>query len=150
MPTRQFLNPNGTSESATYSGADGFRYFGWGDVEHHDAEKLAGVFVSRFPGICAASEGRDWEYTGWLSELSGHVSRTRQLPFVAAEYFEPGPEELTYIPLRDYEKGGEVGRFPLPPPVASGERELIKERDDLRIRVEQLSTKVRKAIQLLK
>ena len=31
-----------------------------------------------------------WEYIGWLSELSGHVSHTRKLPFVVAEYFKPG------------------------------------------------------------
>jgi hypothetical protein len=150
MRTRRFFHADGTSENATYSGADGFRYFDWDDAQHYDAEKLAGVFVSRFPIICTASEGRDWEYVGWLSELSGYASRSRRLPFVVAEYFEPAPEKLTYIPLRDYEGGGENEHFPLPPAVNSNDREIIRERDGLRERVEQMQEKINCAIKILK
>ena len=137
-------------EETRHSAGSGFRYFGWSGVERYDAQHLAGEFVKRFPKTCAASQGRDWEYAGWLSELSGHVSRTRRLPFVSAEYFEPAPEELMFLPLRDYENGGEITQFPLPPPVVSTERALIEERDELRAKVEQLRNKVSRAIEALR
>lgn len=147
-PYHPFQNADGTVEDATYTGASGFRYFGWNGLEAYDAEKLAGVFVTRFPGICAASEGRDWEYVGWLSELSGHASRSRQLPFVVAEYFEPGPEELTYVPLRNYESGGDIGQFPLPP--SARQDNFDREIYELRDRVTMLASKIKKAKEILK
>jgi hypothetical protein len=100
------------------------------------------LFVERFARVCEAGSGRDWEYAGWLSELSGHVSRTRQLPFVQAEYFEPGPEELTYLPLRAYEGDRQIAEFPLPPSPDPGLRALVGERDDLRRLVAELEKKV--------
>lgn len=106
-------------------------------------------FETRFPRLCEAGAGRDWEYAGWLSELSGHTSRTRQLPFVMAEYFEPGPESLTFLPLRAYERGGELLKFPLPPQ-SSGEREsLIREREELRDEIKRLREKIAAAARAL-
>lgn len=97
--------------------------------------------MSRLPRICEEGSGRDWEYAGWLSELSGHASRTRQLPFVLAEYFEPDPEHLTFLPLRAYDRGGEA-QFPLPPQSSAGRDDLICERDELREQVGRLRTKI--------
>jgi hypothetical protein len=135
-----------TCEDATYSSASELKYFGWTRVENFDAEQLAGHFMTAFPKLCAVGSGRDWAYAGWLSELSGHVSRTRQLPFVMAEYFEPGPDELTYLPMRDYARNGEVTGFPLPP--MSPEPSivaLIDEKDTLNRKIEELNAKIESA-----
>ncbi len=137
-------------EFPRHSSANELRYFGWEDVERFDAERLAKEFTSRFPRICDEGSGRDWEYAGWLSELSGHASRTRQLPFVMAEYFEPGPESLTFLPLRDYERGGEVLEFALPPSTSSRHEDLIRERDQLRDEVGSLRKKISAAENALK
>jgi hypothetical protein len=135
-----------TFENASYTSANKLSYFGWNNVDHLDAEHLAGKFMQAFPKLCEAGSGRDWEYAGWLSELSGHISRTRQLPFVMAEYFEPDPEELTYLPLRDYARSGEVERFPLPPPPAEpGLRALTEYANELRCTVEELRAKIERA-----
>lgn len=137
---------DGTFEDATYSSANELKYFGWNNVENLDAEHLAGTFMKHSPKLCDAGSGRDWEYAGWLSELSGHVSRTKQLPFVMAEYFEPGPDELTYLPLRDYARSGEITRFPLPPlPVEPGLAALVEEKEALCRTVEELRARIESA-----
>lgn len=105
--------------------------------------------MKQLPRLCEAGSGRDWEYTGWLSELSGHASRTRQLPFVLSEYFEPEPEKLTYLPLRDYERGHEVFEFPLPPSTSLRDEALIRERDELRAEVGRLRKTVSSAVEAL-
>lgn len=138
-------------EDATHSSSSGLKYFGLENVERLDAEHLAGEFARAFPRLCEAGQGRDWEYAGWLSELSGHLSRTNVLPFVMAEYFEPGPDNLTYLPLRNYHRGNEITKFPLPP--SSGEtdlRGLREERDELRIRVGELESRIGAARDVLK
>ena len=111
-----------------------------------DAEKLAGLFVERFPILCKGSIGRDWEYAGWVSELSGYVSRTHHLPFVMAEYFEPGPEELNYLPF-----GGDdaVTDFPLPPQPDARLRETKEEAAQLRATLEDIRARVKQARKLL-
>jgi hypothetical protein len=137
-------------EEATHSSANELKYFGWNNVEHLDAEHLAGKFMKVFPKLCDAGSGRDWEYAGWLSELSGHISRSRQLPFVMAEYFEPNPDELTYLPLRDYARGGEVSKFPLPPlPAEPDLAALVEERNGLRRTVEELRARIESAMHAL-
>jgi hypothetical protein len=140
-----------TIDDATYSSSSGLKYFDLENVERLDAEHLAGEFARAFPRLCEAGLGRDWEYAGWLSELSGHVSRTKLLPFVMAEYFEPDPSDLTYLPLRDYARGTEVTKFPLPPSSIEIDRlDLCKERDELRIRVGELESKIVAARDVLK
>jgi hypothetical protein len=137
-------------EYATYSSADGLCYFQWDAVENFDSERLASEFTKRFPRLCEAGRGRDWEYAGWLSELSGRVSRTRQLPFVMAEYFEPEPDELMYLPLRDFIAGGVPFQFPLPPSVVPNNRAIVEERDELRQEVSELRTKIESAAAALR
>ena len=133
---------NSWGEYPTYSSSEELKCFGWQEAGDCAPERLAQLFVERFAKTCEAGRGRDWEYAGWLSELSGHVSRTRQLPFVHAEYFEPGPEELTYLPLRAYEGDQQIAEFPLPPSPDPSLRALVDERDDLRRRVAELEKKV--------
>jgi hypothetical protein len=138
-------------EDATHSSSNGLKYFGLENLERLDAEHLAGEFASAFPRLCQAGLGRDWEYAGWLSELSGHISRTKELPFVMAEYFEPGPSDLTYLPLRDYARGTEVTKFPLPPlSIETDQVALRKERDALRNRVGELESRIVAARDALK
>ena len=137
--------PNSTDASpefARHSSSAELHYFGWDGVERFDAERLAKEFMLRLPRLCDEGSGRDWDYAGWLSELSGHASRTRQLPFVQAEYFEPGPEQLTFLPLRSYDRDWEVHEFPLPPQMSAGRDALVRERDELRDEVGRLRTKI--------
>lgn len=140
-----------TIEDATYSSSSGLKYFDLENVERLDAEHLAGEFARAFPRLCEAGLGRDWEYAGWLSELSGHVSRTHLLPFVMAEYFEPGPDDLTYLPLRDYSRSAEVTKFPLPPSSIELDQPALREEIDvLRIRVGELEFRIAAARDVLK
>jgi hypothetical protein len=133
-------------ELARYSSAEGYSYFGWDDAVHMDAEKLAGLFVTRFPRLCKASAGRDWEYAGWVSELSGYMSRTQSLPFVMEEYFVPGPEDLNYLPF-----GGDHTSkdFPLPPRTDANASELKEEAAQLRIKLIRIEERVEKARKIL-
>jgi hypothetical protein len=126
--------------SATYSSASKMNYFEWTDAKNSDAEQLATLFMQRFPRICESAFGRDWQYAGWLSELSGHMSRTKEIPFVMAEYFEPGPEELTFLPLRG--KDRVVGHFPLPPPSDADSHNYQNEIEMLRSNISKLQAKV--------
>jgi hypothetical protein len=137
-------------EDATHSSSSGLKYFGLENVERLDAEHLASEFVRAFPRLCEAGQGPDWEYAGWLSELSGYLSQTNVLPFVMAEYFETDPNDLTYLPLRDYARGNEVTKFPLPPSSRETDRRgLREERDELRIRVGELESRIGAARDLL-
>jgi hypothetical protein len=64
---------------------------------------------------------------------------------VQAEYFEPGPEDLNFLPLKDYQTGGQISEFPLPPSIAPSFEGLVKERDTLRHKLAELEKKVRAA-----
>lgn len=136
-------------EFPRHSSADELHYFGWEGVERFDAERLAKEFMTRFAQLCDEGSGRDWEYAGWLSELSGHASRERQLPFVLAEYFEPGPESITFLPLRAYGRGEEVHEFPLPPAGPNRKEDLVGEREQLRAEVTKLRRKISTAAKAL-
>ncbi len=98
---------------AVYSSASQSSYFGWEDAHTDTARQLADKFITRFGAICESGRGRDWAYAGWLSELMGTMERQGALPFVMEEYFEPGPEELDYLPL--WLRGQTPSRFDLPP-----------------------------------
>lgn len=98
----------------TYSSASLNRYFGWTDAGSDNARQLADKFIKRFPGVCAASYGRDWAYAGWLCELLGTLERANALPFVMEEYFPTPPEQLDYMPLKRMDDLRDV-QFPLPP-----------------------------------
>lgn len=100
--------------SATYSCASQDEYFEWQDAKGDDARALAEKFIVRFPEVVSEGLGRDWTYAGWLSELVGFLERGDLLPFVMAEYYEPSPEQLTVLPIRDHAHQTEL-EFPLPP-----------------------------------
>jgi hypothetical protein len=68
--------------------------------------------------------------------------RTRMLSFVQAEYFEPGPEDLNFLPLKSYEAAGQISEFPLPPSIAPSFRGLVEERDSLRRSLAKLQRKL--------
>ena len=123
-PAEDFLKSNGaygptvSETSAKYTAASGNAYFDWNDAAGDTARQLAQKFVDRFPEIAAKGQGRDWAYAGWLSELLGRIEETGEMPFVMSEFFEPAPERLTQLPMRNPENGV-VRWFDLPPP---GER----------------------------
>jgi len=102
-------------QTALYSSASENEYFGWEDARNDDARMLADKFIERFPQIASRGRGRDWTYAGWLSELVGHLERGESLPFVMSEYFEPAPEDLTALPIREFATHTVSLSFPLPP-----------------------------------
>jgi hypothetical protein len=109
--------PNSLGEKTTYSQKSDTAYFEWQDANLDTARKLAEKFVQRFPLTSEAGRGRDWAYAGWLAELVGTLERGNLLPFVRAEYFEPEPEALRCLPIRDIDDDWRVRMdFPLPPP----------------------------------
>ncbi|MGI9130016.1 MAG: hypothetical protein ACR2IG_17575 [Roseomonas sp.] len=115
-------------ELTTYSASSTNQYFGWQDTEHDDARRLAEKFLDRFPLTASAGLGRDWCYAGWLSELVGYLERGALLPFVFAEFFEPPPEKLWALPIRDLDNPATVlMNFPLPPPPNDQQQSLLTE-----------------------
>ena len=126
-PAEQFSARNGAyapydpdnaigGELTTYTAASGNHYFDWKDAGSDNARALAEKFIDRFPRTAIAGRGRDWPYAGWLSELVGFLEGGAWLPFVTAEYFDTGPEDLGFLPIRDCDRGGDVRMdFPLPP-----------------------------------
>lgn len=113
----------GSEAFAVYSSASQSSYFGWEDAHNDTARHLADKFIHRFGDVCAAGQGRDWAYAGWLSELMGMMEREGALPFVMEEYFEPPPEALDHLPM--WRRGLPPGRFDLPPLVLADGIELV-------------------------
>lgn len=155
-PKSKFSTKNGAflehawGEYPVYSSAQKQECFGWQEAGDYSPEGLAQLFAERFCEVCEAGRGRDWEYAGWLTELIGHVSRTRLLPFVQAEYFEPGPEDLNFLPLKSYEAEEQISEFPLPPSIALSFQGLVEERDSLRHSLVKLQRKLAAAKLALK
>ena len=147
-PRSKFSGKNGAflqhswDEYPLYSSSQGHKCFGWQEAGDCFPEGLAQLFAERFSGICEAGRGRDWEYAGWLSELTGHVSRTRLLPFVQAEYFEPGPEDLNFLPLKSYEAEGHLSNFPYRLQLRLLSKDFAEERDSLRHSLAKLQRKL--------
>lgn len=102
--------------SIAYSSSSKNRFFDWDDAQSDNARQLADKFVARYPALIAECAGSDWCYAGWLSDLLAALERMPdRLPFVMEEHYEPGPDELTELPLRDAGSGQVWGGFPLPP-----------------------------------
>ena len=147
-PRSRFSTKNGAflrhahGEYPLYSSSQERECFGWQEAPDCSPEGLAELFAKQFPEVCEAGQGSDWEYSGWLTELVGHVSRTRLLPFVQAEYFEPGPEDLNFLPLKSYEGEGQISEFPLPPSIAPSFRGPPEDRDSLRHSLAKLQRKL--------
>ena len=62
---------------APYSSGSESEYFGWKDASKMSARNLAAVFVERFPEICREGQGRDWAYSGWLTDVLGAAEQGR-------------------------------------------------------------------------
>lgn len=93
------LNDDGWGDIPIYSGADGNRYFGWDDAMHDNARALAEKFLERFPVVSQRGKGRDWCYSGWLSELVAVLEQGDFLPVTLWEYMKGTPEELEFLPI---------------------------------------------------
>lgn len=59
----------GGAPAACYSSGQERIYFGWEDAAAAGPQKLATMFVARFPEVCAESWGADWAYDAWYREL---------------------------------------------------------------------------------
>jgi len=66
------------------SGLDN-RYFEWTDAQTDTARQLAVKFVERFPKLISESEGRDWAYVGWYTEMLG-LAEKYGLPYAYADW----------------------------------------------------------------
>ncbi len=97
--------------TARYSSADP-TYFAWADARHAAPDRLARLFIERFPEIVAAGRGRDWAYAGWYLEML-NVTYPAGLPIAYADY--PLPEGA----LATINTGDRVV-VPLPPPGEAG------------------------------
>ena len=106
----------GSGPMAIYSAASGNDYFDWEDARRDTARQLALKFVERFGHLAAFGEGRDWEYAGWLSELTGFLEREKRLPLAPEHSYLPPYRELKDVPTRDYLTGIGDRFFVLPPP----------------------------------
>lgn len=56
-----------------YTSGHDNQYFGWTDAKDASARELARLFLQRFPDICRKSEGLDWAYAGWLTDVLGYA-----------------------------------------------------------------------------
>lgn len=108
--------PGSIENHPIYSSASDTAYFGWTDAHHDHARQLAEKFLVRFPEVCAAGHGRDWQYAGWLSELLGVLETDQALPIVMAEYMTPPPAEMRAVVVRRYAVNAGDRQFVLPPP----------------------------------
>ena len=114
-----------------YSSAGGGNYyFNWEDAKGDNARALAEKFILRFPDIANKGLGRDWNYSGWLSELLSILEGGDLLPVTLWEYMEGTPDQLDFLPIWSISKENnwndgsayikaalkpEVRKFPLPP-----------------------------------
>jgi hypothetical protein len=87
----------GDDELVAITDAD--EYFGWKDASGKDARALAEKFVERFPEIATKGKGRDWDYSGWLSELVGFLEGGDMIPICWWENMKGLPEDLLALPI---------------------------------------------------
>jgi hypothetical protein len=137
-PCESFSSRNGLALAdgawdtvAGHSSAGGGNcYFDWRDAKGDNARELAEKFVLRFPDVSKRGLGRDWEYSGWLSELLGVLEGGDLLPVMEWEFMRGKPEELDFLPIwsmtgentcNDGSSGyvlallPSIRKFPLPP-----------------------------------
>jgi hypothetical protein len=70
---------------AVHYGSDqGHACFGWHDAVDASPERLADMFVARFPTVAGAGWGPDWAYAGWFLELL-RLTAPDDLPVAHAE-----------------------------------------------------------------
>lgn len=93
---------------AKYTTAQEGRCFDWEDVANASPNRLAKLFLERFPDLAAAGRGADWVYVGWYAEMLS-LTYPDSFPIFYADREMPTDYILT-IGERDYV------RIPLPPP----------------------------------
>jgi hypothetical protein len=60
--------------AAHYASGQDNEYFGWNDATTDNVEQLAAKFVEKFPDIVRASQGDDWNYSGWYVRMLGYAA----------------------------------------------------------------------------
>lgn len=99
-PSSNILRSNGArigrldGLTAHYTSGSGRQYFGWTDAEHAFPERLAELFVTRFPAIAAAAYGEDWLYAGWYQSMM-HATYPDAFPVAYADYMDDAPGLIT-------------------------------------------------------
>lgn len=108
---RQEAIPGGMEDRliARHSGAGGAKFFGWDDAQDADAQRLALLFIERFPELCRETYHLDFAYAGWFATLLAHCDYGF-LPYLFSEH----EEEIGVF--RMHQVGGDgLEYFPLPP-----------------------------------
>lgn len=90
----EVIADNGSYEPANHSSRDGGNlYFGWEDARSDTARELANKIKDRFPRLTASSEGRNYHYAGWFSEMLG-IAETGALPVMWQEHYSSTPGQI--------------------------------------------------------
>jgi hypothetical protein len=90
---------------AHYFASMGRRYFEWEDAQDTRPDRLADLFIERFPDIAEAGRGPDWEYAGWYVWML-HLTYPSSLFIAYADWDLPSDCLVTDTELR----------IPVPPP----------------------------------
>lgn len=64
---------------ARHTSADGPSWLGWTDAADLNARELAVLFLERYPTIAERGRGRDWLYSGWLTDFLGRMENADEL-----------------------------------------------------------------------
>ena len=99
---------------ARFSSSDACRPFGWReDIEEMPLDRLADLFIERFPKIAEKSFGPDWEYAGWYQDMLRRlVPGILPMAYSEDEYEQVVCNPLVLVSTRDELQGGEM---PVPP-----------------------------------
>ena len=94
--------------TAHYSSGEERAYFEWKDAQYASPDRLAELFIARFPLIAEAGRGSDWLYAGWYIEML-HLTYPSSFPIAFADWDVPSDCLTTVGERKDL-------RIPMPPP----------------------------------
>jgi hypothetical protein len=112
---------------AEVSSGDFSHPFGWSkSIAKMSIEKMADLFIERFPAIARQSEGSDWAYAGWYQEMLMRISANRvPIAFYRDAYEEIVHDTMQLVCIDNSSDGMRVGEMPLPPLYPTQEQEDI-------------------------
>jgi len=114
--------------AARFGSGGGCEPFGWGiEIEGFSVERLADMFVERFPKLADASLGADWAYAGWYQEMLRRTSSS-VLPMAYAfdEYETNYFCKLQLVRLVSADGAGSREEMAFPPVYVGPQSETLK------------------------
>ena len=104
------------TDAAHYTTGQENEFFEWTDAKTDNARQLAKKFLERFPEICEAGRGYDWEYAGWFVTMLG-FAENGELPLAYGNWH--GEPPAGFLPTMNHVFDSQL---PLPPPIESRSR----------------------------